>query len=243
MRRILLLLEHRQNRRLMRDLLSQSYEVLEETTIDALDESFDLGVVDGLALDRYWENIQSRREAEGATFLPFLLVSSRQDVGMATRHLWRVVDELILTPIERVELLARVETLLRSRRYSLESESKYYTLAENAPVGIYLARDGQLLYANPTLFGIVRRTWSSTFASPDGDVADGGAASGRLTDRLAREPASLRPWVVRVSTLDGERWLEVVSSEVRHQGEPAVLGIVTDITERICLKEPTSEQP
>jgi PAS domain-containing protein len=242
MSRILLLLGHRENRRLMRELLSQSYDVLESTTIDALDESFDLGVVDGMALDRYWENVQSRRQAEGATFLPFLLVSSRQDVGMVTRHLWRVIDELILTPIERVELLARVETLLRSRRYSLESESKYYTLAEHAPVGIFLARDGQILYANRALFGIVRRTWPWGGNSHEGDVAtEEDEPSGRLTDWLARQPASVQPRLIHVPTPDGECWLEVISSKVRHQGEPSVMGIVTDVTERLHARELSDE--
>lgn len=242
MGRVLLLLEHKENRRLMRELLSQSYDVLEAMTLDALDETFDLGIVDGLALDRYWENVQSRRQTEGATFLPFLLVSSRQDVGMVTRHLWRVIDELILTPIERVELLARVETLLRSRKYSLESEGKYYALAENAPVGIFLARDGRLLYANPTLFSIVRRTWPWDGTSHDGDAAAAGEEPReRLTDRLARGSASLRPRLIRVPTFDGEYWLEVISSEVRHQGEPSVMGIVTDVTERVRAKELSHE--
>jgi len=222
----------------MREVLSPSHEVLDARSIEALDDSFDLGIVDGLALNRSWENVQSRRRAEGATFLPFLLLSSRQDVGMATRHLFTVVDDLILAPIDKVELLARVETLLRSRRYSLESEAKYYTLVENLPVGVYLAREGQLLYANPALFGIIRKTWRSSGECQEIDAAAGeDGPKARLTDWLAQQAPSLQSRLLRVPTFDGDCWLEVISSEIRHQGEPAVMGIVTDVTERLHARE------
>ncbi|MBW3656605.1 MAG: hypothetical protein KY444_10920, partial [Gemmatimonadetes bacterium] len=53
-------------------------------------------------------------------FLPVLLVTSRPGVKMITREVWRSVDELIVAPIERPELRARVEILLRARTLSLE---------------------------------------------------------------------------------------------------------------------------
>jgi signal transduction histidine kinase len=52
--------------------------------------------------------------------LPVLLLTSRQGVDLVTRHLWRTIDEVVLRPIEKVELQARVEILLRARRLSVE---------------------------------------------------------------------------------------------------------------------------
>jgi two-component system, OmpR family, sensor histidine kinase KdpD len=48
-----------------------------------------------------------------------LFITSREAVRMVTRHLWRSVDEIIWSPIEKIELLARVEVLLRARRDSV----------------------------------------------------------------------------------------------------------------------------
>ncbi|MEH1841772.1 MAG: ATP-binding protein [Nostoc sp.] len=42
---------------------------------------------------------------------------------LLTRHLWQTIDELITKPIEKLELQARVEMLLRSRRLSLQLQT------------------------------------------------------------------------------------------------------------------------
>ena len=119
MNKILLLLEHKENRRRLHNYLTEKYQVILADTSQALDASFDLGILDGMALHQSWEQVQARKETEQPLFLPFLLVTSRQDVGLITRHLWKTVDELILTPIELPELHARVEILLRARKSSI----------------------------------------------------------------------------------------------------------------------------
>ena len=60
---------------------------------------------------------------EQPVFVPFLLITPQRDVKMITRHLWQSVDELIARPIEKLELQARVEILLRSRSLSLKLKS------------------------------------------------------------------------------------------------------------------------
>jgi len=122
--RILLLLDQPENRSLLAGELSRDYAVLPAEGDDALDGDFDLCVLDGRALDRLWERVQRRKTAEHPAFLPVLLVTSRPGVKMITRHVWRSVDELIVAPIERPELRARVEILLRARRLSLELRSR-----------------------------------------------------------------------------------------------------------------------
>ena len=138
---ILLLLDHKENRHLLAEWLGQQYQVTLADAGLALDRPFDLGILDGPALDRLWEQVQARKEAEQPVFLPFLLVASRRDVDLIARHLGRTVDELILTPIEKLELQGRVELLLRARRLSLElqteaiaqlraSEERYHAISE-----------------------------------------------------------------------------------------------------------------
>lgn len=66
---------------------------------------------------------KQKKQAEQPVFLPFLLITSQRDVKLITRHLWQSVDELIVRPIEKLELQARVEILLRSRLLSLQLNS------------------------------------------------------------------------------------------------------------------------
>jgi signal transduction histidine kinase len=137
--RILLLLDHRENGQLLAEELARDHELVPSDSDAALEEEFDLCIVDGRALDRLWERVQRRKAREQPSFLPVLLVTSRPGVKMITRHVWQSVDELIITPIEKPELRARVAILLRARTLSLalrvrgeEAEALASRLAERA---------------------------------------------------------------------------------------------------------------
>lgn len=130
MSRILIAVEQTENRRLLAESLSRYYEVVvgdsmvqARKTLPLLDEPFDLCILDGPALDHLWEWVQARKQNEQPVFLPVLLITMRSDVKLLTRHLWQSVDELIVKPIEKLELQARIEMLLRSRRFSQQLQT------------------------------------------------------------------------------------------------------------------------
>ncbi len=125
MSRILLLLDHRQNRRLLAEWLEQNHQVVIPESDRALQEAFDLAILDGPALDRLWGQVRARKQVEEPLFLPVLLLTSRHGVDLVTRHLWRTIDEVVLRPIEKVELQARVEILLRARRLSVALQRRH----------------------------------------------------------------------------------------------------------------------
>lgn len=128
--RILIFVEQTENRRLLAEWLGRYYDVVVgESAVQAgkavplLNESFDLCILDGATLHHLWEWVQARKHAEQPLFLPVLLITLSTDVKLLTRHLWQTVDELISKPIEKLELQARVEMLLRSRRLSLQLQA------------------------------------------------------------------------------------------------------------------------
>lgn len=129
MSRILLLLDQAVNRRLLAECLRATSYAAATGTDEDLEQRFDLCIMDATALDRLERRVLERKQAEAPVFLPVLLVVSRQDVGMITRHLWRTVDELVTAPVEKAELLARTAVLLRARQYSLELEASRRELA------------------------------------------------------------------------------------------------------------------
>lgn len=118
--KVLLFIETVENRRLLQEWLGRRHEVIVGEAVESLQQPCDLIVLDGPWLSRLAEDLQARKAAERPVLLPVLLVTARKDVKLITRGLWRVVDELIITPIERLELRARVEVLLRARALSLE---------------------------------------------------------------------------------------------------------------------------
>lgn len=187
MNRILLLLEHIENRRLLSEFLGQSYEVIvPDAAVQArnafplLDQEFDLCLLDGVALNYLWEWVQAKKHSQDPVFLPFLLITFGSDVKLLTRNLWQSIDELITKPMEKLELQARVEMLLRSRQLSLElnatnkrlqqekiereqaflllrqSELRFQRLVQSSIVGIIIADfNGNICEANDAFLEIV----------------------------------------------------------------------------------------
>src|SRR5262245_50428226 len=120
MARIVLIIESRENRRLLSAYLSAYHSVGEHQTGQPLEEAFDLCIVDDPNLHRFKTELEARRDAEQPGFLPVLLLTRRRGVWSKTPNLWQMVDESVTTPVSKLELQARVEILLRARRVSLE---------------------------------------------------------------------------------------------------------------------------
>jgi two-component system cell cycle sensor histidine kinase/response regulator CckA len=178
---VLLLLSEPEAARVLADMLSRGRRLIVADSDAALDGSFSLGVVDGPALHRSWRRIAERKRADSPAFLPFLLVTTPQDVPLFTRFLWTAVDELLQTPVQTTELLARVDVLLRARDASLRALdpalARFRSYFENDLVGRWIAApDGRLLMMNrrcATLLGLEsaedarHRAWSDFVPDPD----------------------------------------------------------------------------
>ena len=117
MSRILLLLDNRENRRLLEEMLGRRHEL---ATVPAPEVLYDLAIVDSPSLKTHGEYLIVHKQEEDPVLFPVLLVAARQNISFFTGPLFRLVDEVVLTPVEKLELIARVEMLLRARRLSLE---------------------------------------------------------------------------------------------------------------------------
>ncbi|HMF30517.1 MAG TPA: ATP-binding protein [Candidatus Lokiarchaeia archaeon] len=131
-KRILLLVASKENEQLLLDFLSQQYEIFTADSDNALEKEFDLCLLDTINLDLYWDQIPPRKAREEKTFLPFLLISSRNDVKLSTRQMWKIISEIIFTPVEKMELYTRIEVLLQLRNVTKDlATSKKDIIKEN----------------------------------------------------------------------------------------------------------------
>ncbi|SHG22501.1 Histidine kinase-, DNA gyrase B-, and HSP90-like ATPase [Desulfacinum infernum DSM 9756] len=140
---VLLLLGHRENRRLLVKELAAfrrcfepgSWEFLlagdsEEPPLVLLEgvqnlaAPVDLIVADGPGLAEARQAVLDRKAAEQPRLLPVLLIASKADLGLASSQLWKVVDELLFAPVRRLELQARLAVLLRARSLSVHMERR-----------------------------------------------------------------------------------------------------------------------
>lgn len=78
----------------------------------------DLVIADELGLSAVRRELAGRKARETPLFLPVLLVTHGRELGLADSELWKTVDEVVVSPIRRVELSARITVLLRARALS-----------------------------------------------------------------------------------------------------------------------------
>ncbi|HEY0454911.1 MAG TPA: hybrid sensor histidine kinase/response regulator, partial [Verrucomicrobiae bacterium] len=125
MERVLIQIKNKQDRELLEEWLSKSYEIvtLGQDQEHPLDVPFDLAILDGPTIKANRGLVAKRRNEEEPVMLPFLLLSVRRRGTFPARHLGnlgKLVDDLIFRPLDQAELKARVANLLRMRRISLE---------------------------------------------------------------------------------------------------------------------------
>src|SRR6266478_2821332 len=125
MDRVLLQVQKKKDRRRLEDWLGKSFQLILPDAQHPLEGEFDLVIIDGPSLKQYRSKVRARRLAEEPVFLPFLLLTVRRRGSTPSRHLGRVVDDLIIRPLNEKELQARVANLLRMRRWSLDLRKEH----------------------------------------------------------------------------------------------------------------------
>ncbi|PSR14014.1 diguanylate cyclase response regulator [filamentous cyanobacterium CCP3] len=156
--RILLGIDHQQNRRLLTGLLGRFYS-LQDSPSETVNwgHAFDLCIFDSLFLGRLNAQIVAQREAASPVFLPFLLLLKRAHLPLLTPAIRQQVDDVITVPVDQTELLLRVESLLRARQQALKLSA---LLAQEQLQEQQILADNQILQAMATqdsLTGISNR--------------------------------------------------------------------------------------
>ena len=125
MDRILLEVTKKKDRRRLEDWLSPIYHIVLPNHDRPFQDHVDLVIIDGPSLKKLRAKVRALRRSHEPVFLPFLLLTVRRRSSMPGRHLGRVVDDLLVRPLNEKELLARVANLLRMRRWSLELKKEH----------------------------------------------------------------------------------------------------------------------
>jgi PAS domain S-box-containing protein len=124
----------------------------------------------------------------------------------------------------------RVETALR------ESESRFRALADMVPFGIMIFQQGDLVYANRAIEGILGYPFEELRQASPWNLLDAGDSE-RMRAKVAMKAESgdsgPETCEVRIATKHGaERWIECSVAAAVFEGRPAVVAAVSDSTDR-----------
>lgn len=153
---------------------------------------------------------------------------------------------------ELLDLRARVAQLEAAEAHGTlleqaleKSEIKFKTLTEKSVVGVYLIQDGVFLYVNPKLaeiFGYERSDLIGTTKVRDLVFhEDWPILEENLRKRMSGQIDSMN-YQFRGIKKDGSVIdIEAYGSRMDHQGAPAVIGSLVDITERLAMESKMRE--
>ena len=224
MERILLLVDDDRDRGLLEHWLSTRYQVIVLPAGQSPDTLFDLCILDIVALTRLEGWVTVQRASQERAMPPFLLITSRQGIQRISQRIWQMIDELIVSPLDPLELQARIARLLHTRHLSLELERSYDTQVrilkaiESTSDAISIADiDGTALYHNQAFYDLynytvnelnVRGIPETLFVQPE--VADnifrtvrrGASWSGEVV--LKRKGGQVMPTLLRADCIEDE---------------------------------------
>ena len=146
------------------------------------------------------------------------------------------IEEVLKTVNDVFEKQRLIEEKRQTEERLRESEAKFRTLAEQSPNMIFINIKGKVAYANQRceeLMGYTREE----FYSPDFDFLSLIAPESRKFVQSNFEKhmrgEELEPYEYSLITRDGKKIEAIITSRlIDYEGERAVLGTVTDITER-----------
>jgi hypothetical protein len=135
--------------------------------------------------------------------------------------------------------LGQFITRYRAELALAENETKFRTLAETAPIAIFIHEDGLVRYLNAaceSVTGYSREELMNHSVWPLFHPEDQPELQQRARRRLNGEDVEKR-WEARMVRKNGEmRWAEYSAARITINNRPAVLCAVTDVTERRALE-------
>ena len=116
-----------------------------------------------------------------------------------------------------------------------QSEAHHRAVVEHLGEGMVVIQDERIVFANPQADEILRVPHGQLISMRAIDLLhpdDRAAVAGRLAQRQAAEPLSVRTEIRRLDEDGGVRWLETHSTNASWEGRPATMSFFQDVTQR-----------
>ena len=242
---ISLLITNVADRRLLANFLHQTgYRIQTLTALDAItaESAGSLLIIDELSARRQGTALLAMKRRCLPLYLPMLLALN--DNGSASPWLRAGFDDVLRMPLNKDDLLARLEAFLRLHQHSAaiiqEGAQRYRNTFDLAPIGIvHISLDGHITLANTsacTLLQYANKELTgkliTTLIEPDGRPALQDAIAALLAGSANTVPAPLDQRCVR---RDGSTlWTAIRITLVRDTaGQPMhLIAIIEDISAR-----------
>lgn len=138
-----------------------------------------------------------------------------------------------------------ITSITENRQALEESEARFKALAEESPVGVYIFQDNHVVYANSQLTVITGYTSEDLLKMPNPEeiifTEDLEMFRNNIRMRLEGKVDNVN-YNLRIYTKSGElKTFAIYGSKITYKGQPALMGCMLDITEKIKAEKALSE--
>jgi PAS domain S-box-containing protein len=179
---------------------------------------------------------ETRRAAQPGEARPLVVAAKCKDGARRVVHFRSVKLETGEDLVTCEDITAREEAEVALK----ESEERYRELSESSMTGIFIHQDGLGVYVNKRLVDMLGYAPEEMIGQPFLEAVhpdDRSMVAERALARLLGEP-SLPQYELRMLKKTGEViWAEVSATLISHQGRPAIMGNLVDVSERKRAEE------
>jgi len=147
--KILLLMGHKENRKILKEILKSSYEVIITDVNKIPEDIFDAIIFDEQALVKHKDTFfDNQREEKSLINLPMAFITSNSLENIGSQFLDKI-DEIITTPASKKLIKYRIDNLIQNNNKSLHLSNEIYkSLSRTSTIGFCVLKKNIIKYIN-----------------------------------------------------------------------------------------------
>lgn len=225
----------------------EACRIATQTHMDVLLTDYRIGPLDCFQLI---DDIKAR-----SISLPFIILTGQGNESVAARSIKRgaedylIKDDIFNNPSIMTRAIRSAVEKHQLKQALKESEELYRTLVQNIQDGVFIVRDDQLIFINPSFYNILDMSYRTLRQVNFSKLFEKDQQQ-QVRDLMVRAEetgaSTESGLVIRRMGIRDRIFTELTLSSCSYQGQPALIGSLKDVTSRILadrkLKETLAEK-
>lgn len=235
--KILLLMHHQENRKILQKILESDYEIMIGQEDQLPDELFDLVILDEYGLSQHAEIFSESDNDSDITIIdvPVVLFTGIPLEKISPSNL-QMLDDVITIPSKKKLIKYRIDKLVKKGgRKLFLSRHIYESLSQNSEIGVSILEDKVIKYVNSTFLNILEKEGEELREQHIESIF----AGEKILDFLQESTIENTPKSAnfKLYSVEGDRWIKASLSQAKFLHRQLKMLILLDITEHISVRD------
>ncbi|MFW5988287.1 MAG: HD domain-containing phosphohydrolase [bacterium] len=233
--KILLLMGHKKNRKILKEILESSYEVIITDVNKIPGDIFDAIIFDEQALVKHKDTFfDNQREEKSLINLPMAFITSNSLENIGTQFLDKI-DEIITTPASKKLIKYRIDNLIQNNNKSLHLSSEIYeSLSRSSTIGFCVLKENTIKYINSAFLEIIEEEKNNIIDKNVLEVFN----SSKIKEHLSQNNTTQKiSFTFKLQNVKKDKWVDISNDKVKFLDTTFDLLIIVNITDHISFRD------